>query len=136
MKLEYFQFWIVCAGGQSLASYYVAQAKIGTKSYSLYSLLIVLFHLGTMLKNKNLVYHLINHDSSFSMLSYTYTNLFSREVILHGNRMIIHTISKMSAQMELSKKNNLILEIGLSKENRGNKAKSPYIFICFCTCML
>ena len=43
--------------------------------YSLHSLFIVLFHLGTITK-KYLAYHLINYDSSFLMLSYTCTNLF------------------------------------------------------------
>jgi len=75
--------------------------------YSLHSLFIVLFHLGTITK-KYLAYHLINYDSSFSILSYTCTNLFSRELTLHRNRRGIHTIPKMSTQ------------IGLSKENGGS----------------
>jgi len=83
--------------------------------------LIVLFHLDTMTK-KNLAYHPINYDSSVSMLLYTYTNLFSREVTLHGNRMTINTIPKMSTQIGPSKENNSILEIGLPKENGGSSS--------------
>ena len=92
--------------------YYVL---IKSTLYSLHSLLIVLFHLGTMTKKKYLAYHHINYDSSFSMLSYSCTNHFSREITLHRNRRDIHTIFKISTQIGLSKYNNLIFKIELSK---------------------
>jgi len=87
-----------------------------------------------MIMKKNFIYHFINHDSSFSLLSYTYTNLtnlFLKEVIQHRNRTAVHTISKISTQMELSKENNLIIEIELPKENRENKTKCSYMLCLF-----
>ena len=74
------------------------------------------------IKAKNLACNFINHDSSFSMLSYTYTDFFQGNRFAR-NRTTIHTILKMSTCMRLSKQNNSILEIRLSKENRENKLK-------------
>jgi hypothetical protein len=82
--------------------------------------LIVLFYLGTVIKKNDLTNHLINYNFSFSILSYTYTNLFfSKDVTWLGNRTTISTIPKMSIQIRLLK-NNSILQIEPSKKNRGS----------------
>ena len=47
---------------------------------------------------------------------YTYTNFISRKVTLHRKWRAVSTITKMSTQIGLSKENNSILKIGLSKK--------------------
>ena len=82
-----------------------------------------------MIKKKNLAYHLINHGFSFSILLYAHTNLSWREISLQGNRTAIRTISRCQLKWGLSKENNSILEVGLLKQNKGNKVKYPYMLL-------
>ena len=71
--------------------------------YFFHSLLIVPFHLSTMIKKKHLAYHHINYDSSFSMLSYTCTDLFLEKLLCTGIYRGVYTIPKISIQIGLSK---------------------------------
>ena len=57
--------------------------------------------------------------SSHFLCYHIHTPIFSLEKLL-GNQIVIHTIPKMLTQIKLSKQNNSILEIRLSRENEGS----------------
>ena len=62
---------------------------------------------------KNFTYHLINHDFSFSMLSYTYTSIFSRELLCTESNG--HPYYSQDVNLN---ENNSVSKIWLSKENQ------------------
>ena len=54
------------------------------------------------------------------MLSYIHAPIFLEKLLCTEIEGGIHIIPKISTQIGLSKENNLIFEIGLSKENGGS----------------